>query len=113
MFTEGICKLSDLIITDLIDEDQIMHQRISPLPALMFGTMTFLSKPGQTLAPIISSRFFYSLDDERKALFNNLLMIPIVCSLCQIILWNKFALHGHRLTSIRAMLKSSSQQIII
>ncbi|CAF2081496.1 unnamed protein product [Rotaria magnacalcarata] len=113
IFTEGICKLFDLIITDLIDEDQFMHQRISPLPALVFGTMTFLSKPGQTLAPIISSHLFYSIDNAQKALFNKIVMIPIVCSLCQIILWNKFTLRGYRLKSIRSMLKHSNEQITI
>ncbi|CAF3342553.1 unnamed protein product [Rotaria socialis] len=113
IFTEGICKLFDLIITDLIDEDQFMHQRISPLPALVFGTMTFLSKPGQTLAPIISSHLFYSIDKAQKGLFNKIVMIPIVCSLCQIILWNKFTLRGYRLTSIRSMLKHSNEHIHI
>jgi Na+/melibiose symporter-like transporter len=113
MFTEGICKLFDLIITDMIDEDQFIHQRISPLPTLIFGTMTFLSKPGQTLAPIISSRLFYSLDNQRKNLFYYLVMIPILCSLCQIILWRKFTLHSQRLKSIRLKLKSSSQHFII
>ncbi len=97
IFTEGICKLFDLIITDLIDEDQYIHQRISPLPTLIFGTMTFLAKPGQTFASIISSRLVYSL--------NNLLIIPILCSLCQIILWKKFTLHNYRLKSIRSILK--------
>jgi hypothetical protein len=89
IFTEGICKLFDLIITDLIDEDQYLHQRISPLPTLIFGTMTFLSKPGQTFASIISSR---SLE--------NFLLIPMICSLCQIILWKKFILHNYRVNFI-------------
>ncbi|CAF4294256.1 unnamed protein product, partial [Rotaria sp. Silwood2] len=113
MFTEGICKLCDLIITDLIDEDQFIYKRTSPLPALIFGTMAFLSKPGQTLAPIISSRLFYSFNNQQQALFNNVIMIPIICSLCQIILWRKFTLHGHRLKSLRSILKYSSQTMII
>ncbi|CAF1112015.1 unnamed protein product [Rotaria sp. Silwood1] len=113
MFTEGICKLNDLIITDLIDEDQFIYKRIYPLSALIFGTMTFLSKPGQTLAPIISSRLFYSLNNQRQDLFNNIIIIPIICSLCQIILWRKFTLHGYQLTSLRSMLRYSSQNIII
>lgn len=94
IFTEGICKLFDLIITDLIDEDQIINERISPLPTLIFGTLTFLSKPGETLASIISSQ-----------LFNYFILIPIICSLCQIILWNKFTLHSYRLKSIQSIFK--------
>ncbi|CAF0927378.1 unnamed protein product [Rotaria sordida] len=113
MFTEGICKLFDLIITDLIDEDQFLHKRSSPLPALIFGTMAFLSKPGQTIAPIISSHLFYSLNNQQKTLFNNIIMIPIICSLCQIILWRKFTLHSYQLKSLRSILKHSSQHMII
>lgn len=113
MFTEGICKLFDLIITDLIDEDQFFHERVTPLPALIFGTMTFLSKPGQTFAPIVSSRLFYSINNQRTVLFNKLIIIPIMCSVCQIIFWSKFTLHGYRLKSIRSILKHSNQHIII
>jgi hypothetical protein len=113
MFTEGICKLLDLIITDLIDEDQFIHQRIFSLPTLIFGIMAFLSKPGQTFASLISSRLFYSLNNQRKTVFNHLIIIPILCSLCQIILWSKFTLHSHRLKSIRSILKYSSHHFII
>ncbi|CAF3619059.1 unnamed protein product, partial [Rotaria sp. Silwood2] len=113
MTTEHTSKLSDLIITHLIDQYQFIYNTTSPLPSLIFGTMTFLSKPGQTLAPIISSRLFYSFNNQQQALFNNVIMIPIICSLCQIILWRKFTLHGHRLKSLRSILKYSSQTMII
>jgi Na+/melibiose symporter-like transporter len=107
IFTEGICKLFDLIIADLIDEDQYLHRRSSPLPAFIFGLMTFLSKPGQTLAPIVSSHLLYSADHQRSPLFAHLILIPILCSFSQLILWRKFTLHSHRLKSVRSLSQHS------
>ena len=55
MFTEGTCKLLNLVISDLVDEDYVLHDRKQAVSALMFGTAAFLSKPGQTLAPLIGT----------------------------------------------------------
>ncbi|WAR21398.1 MF13A-like protein [Mya arenaria] len=52
VFTEGTCKLLNLVISDLVDEDFVLHHRHQPVSALMFGTAALLSKPGQTLAPL-------------------------------------------------------------
>ena len=53
VFTEGTCKLLNLVISDLVDEDYVLHGRCQPVSALLFGTAALLSKPGQTLAPVI------------------------------------------------------------
>ena len=53
VFTEGTCKLLNLVITDLVDEDYVIHGRCQPVSALLFGTAALLSKPGQTLAPVV------------------------------------------------------------
>ena len=55
MFTEGTCKLLNLVISDLVDEDYVIHNRHQAVSALMFGTSALLSKPGQTLAPLIGT----------------------------------------------------------
>lgn len=55
VFTEGTCKLLNLVISDLVDEDVVLHKRSQAVSALMFGTVAFLSKPGQTLAPLIGT----------------------------------------------------------
>jgi len=88
IFTEGVCKLSDLIITDLIDEDQYLYQRISPIPTLIFGTMSFLSKPGETVASIFSSKMNHFIE--------NYFLILIICSLSQILLWNHYRFQRNR-----------------
>jgi len=55
VFTEGTCKLLNLVISDLVDEDAVLHSRTQAISALMFGTVALLSKPGQTLAPLIGT----------------------------------------------------------
>ena len=55
VFTEGTCKLLTLVISDLVDEDYVIHHRKQAVSALMFGTTAFLSKPGQTLAPLLGT----------------------------------------------------------
>ncbi len=35
-----------------MDEDALRHRRAAPVAALIFGVTAFLSKPGQTLAPL-------------------------------------------------------------
>lgn len=55
VFTEGTCKLLNLVISDLVDEDYVLHRRSQAVSALMFGTAALLSKPGQTLAPLVGT----------------------------------------------------------
>lgn len=55
IFTEGTCKLLNLIISDMVDEDFVLHNRERPVSALLFGTSSLLSKPGQTLAPLFGT----------------------------------------------------------
>ena len=55
VFTEGTCKLLNLVISDLVDEDYVLRCRSQAVSALMFGTASFVSKPGQTLAPLIGT----------------------------------------------------------
>lgn len=55
VFTEGTCKLLNLVISDLVDEDYVIHHRRQSISALIFGTSALLSKPGQTLAPLFGT----------------------------------------------------------
>ena len=43
------------MISDLVDEDVVLHSRRQAISALMFGTVALLSKPGQTFAPLIGT----------------------------------------------------------
>ncbi|XP_002154765.3 transmembrane protein 180 [Hydra vulgaris] len=59
VFTEGTCKLLNIVISDLVDEDFVKFQRKSPVSALIFGTSALLSKPGQTIAPLLGTYLLY------------------------------------------------------
>jgi len=43
------------VVSDLVDEDAVIHGRPQAVSALMFGTVAFLSKPGQTFAPLVGT----------------------------------------------------------
>ena len=130
VFTEGTCKLLNLIISDLVDEDFVLHNRKQAISALIFGTSALFSKPGQTLAPLIGTwllaeqtghSLFYSDDlwasssnsrtsfhDStnnmlRWGCFYVLVYIPIACACIQILAWTRFKLHGSRLQWVKQM----------
>lgn len=132
IFTEGICKLLNLVITDLVDEDYVINNRSQPIAAIIFGTINFLSKPGQTFAPIIATALLsvftgqdifktrtrininhtnvlnvenedYKSNDFRNGIFNLLIVIPVVCSVIQLITWRLFSLHGTRLNRVKCI----------
>lgn len=130
VFTEGTCKLLNLIISDLVDEDFVLHNRKQAISALIFGTSALLSKPGQTLAPLIGTwllaeqtghSLFYTddlwasssnsrtsfHDSTNSALrwgcFYVLVYVPIVCACVQICVWTRFKLHGSRLNWVKRM----------
>lgn len=131
VFTEGTCKLLNLVITDLVDEDYVKFRRKTPVSALIFGTVAFLSKPGQTLAPLLGSYLIYlntgqsiflnknedgdrndwlkevsslAIDPEivREGSFRVLVSIPIFSAIMQIIAWHFFSLHGKYLEKIKS-----------
>lgn len=130
VFTEGTCKLLNLIISDLVDEDFVLHNRKQAISALIFGTSALFSKPGQTLAPLIGTwllakqtghSLFYSDDlwassstdrtsfhdsansSLRWGCFYVLVYVPIACACIQILAWTRFKLHGSRLQWVKQM----------
>lgn len=126
IFTEGICKLLCLVISDLVDEDMVLHQRPQAVSALIFGTSALLSKPGQTLAPIAGTLLLTwqtgknlfdgananlwmnkeaSFRDfkERDACFWLLIMVPMFCTVTQLLIWSSFTLHGQKLKNLKQL----------
>jgi len=128
VFTEGTCKLLTLVVSDLVDEDYVVHCRRQAISALMFGSAALLSKPGQTLAPLIgtwllsvhtghdvfesgalSGTMHHSAKDSASAeaykqgVFLLLVYIPIVCGVVQLLVWSQFTLHGKRLNWVKKL----------
>ncbi|XP_033755959.1 transmembrane protein 180-like [Pecten maximus] len=137
VFTEGTCKLLNLVISDLVDEDYVIHNRKKAVSALIFGSTALLSKPGQTLAPLVgiwllsiqtghdifqTSDKIVSLQvDEagqnspeqyRQGCFNLLVYIPILCAIVQIAVWSQFKLHGHRLRWVKSCRTGTDHSLI-
>ncbi|XP_072027130.1 transmembrane protein 180-like [Amphiura filiformis] len=128
VFTEGTCKLLNLVISDLVDEDCVLHRRNQAVSALIYGTSALLSKPGQTLAPLIGTSLlalqtghdifqsssgghvltgtgFSSEEAEliRLGCFYCLVYVPLICSIIQIFCWSKFTLFGTRLEWVKSV----------
>ncbi|XP_072280587.1 transmembrane protein 180 [Pyxicephalus adspersus] len=128
VFTEGTCKLLNLVITDLVDEDFVLNRRKQAASALMFGMVALVTKPGQTFAPLIGTWLlcvYTGYDIFQRDAMNNistepqmdssqvmtttlrhgcfylLVFIPITCALLQLFTWSHFTLHGKRLISVK------------
>ncbi|KAM5142183.1 transmembrane protein 180 isoform 1-T5 [Mantella aurantiaca] len=128
VFTEGTCKLLNLVITDLVDEDFVLNRRKQAASALMFGMVNLVTKPGQTFAPLIGTWLlcvYTGYDIFQRDAMNNistepqmdssqvlsttlrqgcfylLVFIPITCALLQIFTWSHFTLHGKRLITVK------------
>lgn len=75
VFTEGTCKLLNLVVTDLVDEDLVLNRRKQAASALLFGMVALVTKPGQTFAPLLGTWLlcFYTGHD----LFQQPLLAPV------------------------------------
>ncbi|XP_060097753.1 transmembrane protein 180 [Heteronotia binoei] len=130
VFTEGTCKLLNLVVTDLVDEDLVLNQRQQAASALLFGMVALVTKPGQTFAPLIGTWLLcaytgYDIFQRdplnkvvsaqpklasnvaweptlRQGCFYLLVFIPITCALLQIFSWSQFNLHGRRLQTVKS-----------
>lgn len=131
IFTEGTCKLLNLVISDLVDEDYVKFKRSSPVSALVFGTAAFLSKPGQTLAPLLGSYLLYvqtgqsmflkqstsgtsddtielspskggsNSHDFEQGCFTVMVGVSVICGISQIFIWYFFSLKDKQLEQVK------------
>ncbi|XP_063291223.1 transmembrane protein 180 [Pelobates fuscus] len=129
VFTEGTCKLLNLVVTDLVDEDFVLNRRKQAASALLFGMVALVTKPGQTFAPLIGTWLLcvytgydifqrdamnnISAEREldsgkiltttlRQGCFYLLVFIPITCALLQLFAWSHFTLRGKRLLAVKS-----------
>ncbi|XP_065118682.1 transmembrane protein 180 [Paramisgurnus dabryanus] len=135
VFTEGTCKLLNLVITDLVDEDFVLNRRQQAASALLFGMVALVTKPGQTFAPLIGTWLLcvytgYDIFERnsvgtspisapaspmplRQGCFYLLVFVPITCALLQLLAWSRFNLHGRRLQNIKALREGAQQSNFI
>ncbi|XP_023675967.2 transmembrane protein 180 [Paramormyrops kingsleyae] len=133
VFTEGTCKLLNLVVTDLVDEDLVLNRRQQAASALLFGMVALVTKPGQTIAPLAGTWLLclytgYDIFERdpmqdavavraapspgaevtvkvalRQGCFYLLVLVPITCALLQLLAWSRFTLHGRRLQTVKAL----------
>ncbi|XP_028651574.1 transmembrane protein 180 [Erpetoichthys calabaricus] len=134
VFTEGTCKLLNLVITDLVDEDFVVNHRQQAASALLFGMVALVTKPGQTFAPLIGTWLLYVytgydifqrdplqevvttreisnpawITTLRQGCFYLLIFVPITCALLQLLAWSQFTLHGKRLQNVKSQRQNAS-----
>jgi Na+/melibiose symporter-like transporter len=111
VLTEMTCRLSPLVMSNIVDEDTHTHARSRPMSALVMGVQSFLVKPGQSLAPMLGWWLFALGDGEGRGgqvsqsganpLYVYVIFAPCICCLLQLFLWLKFDLHGKKLHSIQ------------
>ncbi|XP_068544427.1 transmembrane protein 180 isoform X2 [Anas acuta] len=137
VFTEGTCKLLNLVVTDLVDEDLVLNRRKQAASALLFGMVALVTKPGQTFAPLIGTWLLcaytgYDIFQRtplgnvvsappklesaaaleptlRQGCFYLLVFVPIACALLQLLTWSQFSLHGKRLQMVKAQRQGLTQ----
>jgi Na+/melibiose symporter-like transporter len=111
VLTEMTCRLSPLVMSNIVDEDTHTHARSRPMSALVMGVQSFLVKPGQSLAPMLGW-WLYALGDGdgrggqvtqsgANSLYVYVIFAPCICCLVQLFLWLKFDLHGKKLYDIQ------------
>ena len=133
IFTEGTCKLIGLCVTDLVDEDFVLHNRKETVSALIFGTTNLVAKPGQTLAPLLGTWIITTyagqiifdsaaggemgalssdtLSTARVVMFNLAIGVAVFSAVLQLFFWSRFALHGEKLEKIKVMAAKGHDRI--
>ena len=101
--SESICRLTPLIISDLIDEDRMLNNRKQNYSATIVGTNNFLGKFSQTLAPLFG---YFVLHKQQRLVY--IIVVPFICVSMQLYLWiTFFKLEGKRLKDVKEYLKSN------
>ena len=125
IFTEGLCKVLNLVQSEIVDEDYVLSRRKHPVAALVSGTISLVTKPGQTLAPIIGTALISYLStstetvqttahaskSSQMAIFYTIIWVPIVCAGLQIAMWTQYKLKGSRLKMIQNIRNSRTGDI--
>ena len=105
--SECICRLQPLILADVVDEDTFLHRRPVSMAASVGGTLSVVSKPGQSLAPVLGCWYLglagaANPDAQTSALSAGLFfLVQIGTSSCLLAVWRGYQLEGHRLDIVR------------
>jgi Na+/melibiose symporter-like transporter len=108
MLGEAVCRHTNLILSDVIDEDSVLHGRHASESTLIHGLSFFVSKPGQSIAPMVAMSLLgdaaAGTPEYMTRLFMMMCCVPLACTVVQSILWLAYDLVGPRLAAVRKQL---------
>ena len=95
VLTEGVCKLLDLPLADLCDEDRITRGRNTS--AALSGTLNLFTKPGQSMAAL-AGHFFLGTGGKNSIIDADRVLeimygAPIFLGVIQCLFWSQYNLH--------------------
>lgn len=90
VLTEGVCKLLDLPLADLCDEDRVTRGRNTS--AALSGTISLFSKPGQSIAALLG-HFFLGGNHSPDRVLELMYGTPIFLGVVQCLFWSQYNLH--------------------
>ena len=110
--SECVCRLMPLIKSNLVDEDAYLNSRERAMSASVIGSSEFISKAGQSLAPMLgyfilrrSANLVAPGDGnaEYQTFWPSvsIALLPLFVVLIQLFVWGKFQLRGQQLKIIR------------
>lgn len=115
VMSESVCRISPLVISDLVDEDRFIHKRkdTETRSGTIVGSVNFFTKLTQSVGPMVG---YYILNAGRRAdhgplgswlrLDLSLSAVPLCCASLQLILWaGWFTLHGNHLKRVKSYLE--------
>eukprot|EP00759_Apiculatamorpha_spiralis_P004815 PhF_6_TR12910/c0_g1_i1/m.20348 len=70
VFSECICRLQPLVVTDVVDEDVYLNRRPVSMAGSISGIIALVSKPAQSLAPIFGC-YYLGLTKADQAVSNH------------------------------------------
>ena len=108
VFTESVCRLEPLVITDLIDEDCVVNKRRHLMSSMIFGSFSLFTKPSQSLAPMLGYYFITRHSDSPLKLWlcvtSLTFVIPLVFTSLSMVTWAQYRLTGDYLKFIKSVL---------
>lgn len=132
VLSESVCRLSPLIVTDLVDEDRYLHDRTRTVAATVVGSASSVGKISQSLAPMLGYVLIpnsavrppisshdtpLDVDDVSNAAsaspnlgFMIFALLLFIVS-CQRFFWTKYTLREKYLKSVKASLRRSSTTV--
>ena len=103
-----MCRHTNLVLSDVIDEDTVRNSRLDSESTLIHGVAAFFSKPGQSLAPVIAMLVLddasHHADTDRRKLFYLMVGVPLAVTSVQFFLWRLYSLRDDYLAKTRQKL---------